>query len=238
MLGLSELDGKRFGIRVAKATLDAQSQWREALAFCERESVDLLIARIGAADLALAQRMQFDGAFLTDVLLYFRLSPLRSGAAGAVRVRPIQVNEANAVKDLAGRCFSGYAGHYHADPRLDRGACDEVYADWAYRACSDRAVADEVIVAEENGRLLGFAALRLVSPREADGALFGVAPEARGRGVYASLLAEFVSWSEHRGASAATYSTQLANFAAQKAVVRAGFEPESARLTFHRWRKR
>ena len=43
--------------------------------------------------------------------------------------------------------FSGYLGHYHADPRLDRAKCDEVYLSWAERSCVDPSVASKVLVA-------------------------------------------------------------------------------------------
>jgi len=40
--------------------------------------------------------------------------------------------------------FHGYLGRYHADDRLDRGKCDELYTSWAYCSCVSREVADEV----------------------------------------------------------------------------------------------
>lgn len=237
MVSLSELDCARFGRRVAKTAPDSEAAWRDTLESCAQHGVELLIARIDSARLALAQRMEGDGARLTDVLLQFRCTRLREAApapVGGHRIRACLPLEADRVRELARACFRGYASHYHADARLERSACDEVYADWAYRACGDRRVADEVLLAEEDGRLLGFAALRLAGPL-AEGSLFGVAPEARGRGVQRALLAEFLAWAAHRGADRASYQTQLGNLSAQRAVLRAGFEPERSFLTFHLW---
>lgn len=235
---LSELDGARFGRRVAKAAPESETEWRGTLDFCARHEVQLLIARIDSARIALAQRMESDGAHLTDVLLRFRRARLTDAApvhAGGFRIRACLPLEADRVRQLARACFRGYTSHYHADPRLERDACDEVYADWAYRACSDRKVADEVLVAEENGSLLGFAAVRMSAAAQAEGALFGVTPEARGRGIQRALLEEFLAWAARCGAGSATYQTQLGNVAAQKAVLRAGFEPDRSFLTFHLW---
>lgn len=238
MAALSELDCVRFGRRVAKAAPESESEWRSALEFCARHEVQLLIARIDSARIALAQRLESDGACLTDVLLRFRCARLTDAPpvhAGGFRIRACLPLEADRVRELARACFRGYASHYHADPRLEREACDEVYADWAHRACSDRKVATEVLVAEENARLLGFGALRMATEEQAEGLLFGVAPDARGRGIQRALLAEFLAWAARRGAGSATYQTQLGNIAAQKAVVRAGFAPERSFLTFHLW---
>lgn len=237
MAALAELDCARFGRRVAKAVPESEAEWRDALDFCARQDVELLIARIDSARLALAQGMEGDGARLVDVLLQFRCAQLRQtppSHEGGYRIRTGLPHEADRVRALARECFRGYASHYHADPRLERSACDEVYADWAYRACGDRRVADEVLLAEEGARLQGFAALRLAGA-QAEGSLFGVAPAARGRGIQRALLAEFLAWAARRGASHATYQTQLGNLAAQRAVVRAGFEPERSFLTFHLW---
>jgi GNAT superfamily N-acetyltransferase len=240
MTALSAIDTSRFGVRVAKSAPSSPQEWRAALDFCAREAVELLIARIDASDLALARRIETDGARLTDGLVRFRSTRLAPGAkgGGALPVRTANPAEAPLVRDLARRSFAGYMGHYHADLRLDRAACDETYADWAYRACADPAVADAVLVAEDAGKLVGFGALRMTAPDEADGMLFGVDPVARGRGVYRALLEAFIAWSAQRGARSATYSTQLANAAAQRAIARAGFEPDRTFLTFHKWFER
>ena len=234
----SPLDEARFGIRVAKGAPADASQWREALAFCAANDVRLLIARIDAAQTRLAQCMEDDGARMADVLLQFRATPTQRpapGRAGGVGVRVCAPGDAGRVADLARACFEGYASHYRADPHLDPRACDEVYADWARRACADPAVADAVIVAERGHEWLGFAALRMLEPQVADGMLFGVAPAARGQGILGDLLDEFLAWAVRQGAASAIYQTQLANVAAQKRVVRAGFVPDRAFLTFHLW---
>ena len=180
MASLSDLDCQRFGIRVAKAKPESEAQWRDAIEFCRRQAVQLLIARIDASRMALAQHLEAGGAFLADVLVVYRSSPVgHPPVPPAVRVRPCEPRDADAVRDLARKSFRGYYDHYHNDRRLPRSACDEVYADWAYRSCVDRGIADEVLIAEHEGRVAGFAALRLPSPLEADGMLFGVDPDAR-----------------------------------------------------------
>ena len=234
----SPRDESRFGIRVAKASPATPAAWRDALAYCAAHQVRLLIARIDAAQVRLAQRLEDDGARMADVLLQFRTTRLQPPAPrreNGVDLRACAPQDADRIADLARACFDGYASHYRADPRLDPRACDAVYADWARRACADRAVADAVIVAERGPEWLGFAALRMLEANVADGMLFGVAPAARGHGMLGRLLEEFLAWAARQGAASAIYQTPLSNVAAQKSVVRAGFVPDRAFLTFHLW---
>lgn len=238
MIAVSDIDSARFALRVAKASPASAGDWGEALGFCRRHSVELLIARIEASRFALAQRMEADGAFLTDVLAVYRGTPpfpRPPSAASSATVRPCRPADAEPVRSLARRAFSGYVDHYHADARLPREACDEVYADWAYRSCVDRGVADQVLVAEAPAGIVGFAALRMSAPGEADGMLFGVDPAARRQGVFGALMAGFLAWTEGGQARSATYLTQLANAATHRMLARCGFSIERSYLTFHRW---
>ena len=69
---------------------------------------------------------------------------------------------------MATEAFRGYYGHCHADQRLDRAKCDEVYRDWALRSCLSRDVADQVLVAVLDGSIVGFGDLRLNTPEEGE----------------------------------------------------------------------
>ncbi len=139
------------------------------------------------------------------------------------------------IKAIAAKCFRGYFGHYHADEKLDRSKCDEAYISWAYRSCVSRDVADEVLVADLAGSIVGFASLRLNSEQEGEGILFGVAPSAQRKGIYRSLLINSMQWCLSKGARHMIYSTQITNIAVQKVLVRLGFVPSNAYYTFHKW---
>jgi GNAT superfamily N-acetyltransferase len=243
MLTLSSLDSQRFGMTVAKASPASPEEVEATLEACRAQGVKLLISRVPGERLALAQRLEERGARLTDVLVYYGRSIAEAREAllklpaerSGVRIRPAVPADAPAVRDVARRCFQGYLGHYHADPRLDRQACDEVYVDWAHRSCLDPAVGQAVLVGELEGRLIAFATMRLNGPAEAEGVLFGVSPEAQGRGVYRTLIQHSMAWAARQGASQVTYSTQLSNLAVQKVWVREGCEPSHSLLTFHTW---
>ncbi len=235
---LSAIDEERFGIRTAKAFHVSAVTLPAVIGFCQAQGVALLIARCSTSELTAAQAMEQHGFFLTDTLVYYSrslLKPLIPEDTGQVQVRPVRPGEEEAVRNVAASAFQGYLGHYHADGRLDRAKCDEVYPDWAFRSCVFRQVAQEVLVAEVDGAIAGFATVRLNSPEESEGLLAGVAEGARSQGVYRALLLERMRWSLSQGATRTLVSTQVANASVQRQWTRLGYQPSHSYYTFHKW---
>jgi GNAT superfamily N-acetyltransferase len=234
---LSPLDTARWKAVTAKASEVTPENLPGALAFCQDQKVAFLIARCATIDLAAAQAMEREGFQLMDTLVYFSRD-IASGVPqdqGQVAVRELRSGESAAVREVASRSFSGYLGHYHADPRLDRRQCDDTYVDWAERSCLSRELADDVLVATIDASIVAFATMRLNSTEEGEGVLFGVAPEAQGRGIYRSLMIGGMQWCRGRGRARMVVSTQITNIAVQKVWSRLGFEPSKSYYTFHKW---
>jgi ribosomal protein S18 acetylase RimI-like enzyme len=206
--------------------------------FCRANGVALLIARCLVSELRAAQAMEREGFFLMDTLVYYACNlertPIPSDTAQATW-RPIRPGEEEAVRAVADQLFRGYAGHYHADERLDRTKCDEAYTSWALRSCVSRDVADDVLVGVVDGSIAGFATLRINSPEEGEVMLGGIGPAAQGRGIYRSLMIAGMGWCRSRGATRMVISTQITNWAVQKVWTRLGLEPCHAYYTFHKW---
>ena len=237
-VGLSVVDEERFGIRTARVAQVTLSTLPDTLDFCQTNRVEFLIARCLTTEVSVAQAMEREGFVLMDVLVYYARDLVRlpiPSHQGGVLVRPIQLGEEKQVKVVAEGAFRGYLSHYHADPRLERAKCDETYVSWAVRSCVSRRVADQVLVADEGGTILGFATLRLNSPEESEGVLFGVSPAAQGRGVYRSFMIGAMEWTRTQGRSRMLVSTQITNLAVQKVWTRVGFEPSHSYYTFHKW---
>lgn len=235
---LSDIDERRFGIKTARVEDIGLSDLQEVLAFCNTQSVSLLIARCSTSNVRTVQALEAQGFFLTDTLLYYIKDMLCEAVPmdlGESLIRPFRPGEEDRVKAVAVQAFRGYLGHYHADPRLDPSKCDEVYASWAVQACLSAEPNHAVLVVEGEKSLNGFATLRLNSPEQGEGVLFAVAPYAQGAGLYRSLMLHGIEWCRSKGAHSMVVSTQINNIAVQKVWSRLGFEIHKAVYTLHKW---
>jgi GNAT superfamily N-acetyltransferase len=236
-VGLSEVDSSRFGVSVARAHVTADNLSR-VLEFCAAEKIRLLIARCVTTELRIAQKLESLGSLLADTLVYYSFDlskrTIPEDFPRAVVRKSVPGDEVH-VERVATAAFQGYYGHYHADPNLDPKKCDEGYVSWAVRSCTSKQVASEVLVAEIDDNVVGFATLRLNSAEEGEGVLFAVAPEAQGSGIYRSFMVSGMHWCKEQGVRRMVVSTQVTNVAVQKVWCRVGFEPAHSYYTFHKW---
>jgi GNAT superfamily N-acetyltransferase len=238
MAELSAIDQERFGIATAKAMVTSVDDADRAIDESRVLGAKMLIVRCPASELHAAQRLEERGCRIMDVLVYYsrdlKKSPIPADTSD-IAMYNARSDDADKIEAVARDSFKGYIGHYHADPRLDRAACDAVYTSWARRSVLSRDVADEVLVAHDGGEVRGFATLRLNSLEEGEGVLFGVAPSYQGRGAYRAFMIGGMQWCVIKGATRMVVSTQVTNIAVQKVWTRLGFEPQKSYLTFHRW---
>lgn len=235
---LSQVDEDRFGVRTARAFIRTEESLPALLEYCHQQQVKFLIVRCPTTALHTAQGLESVGCRLMDTLIYYKRNLLKQAIPdlpSAPHIRSIHPEDVAAVQQVAEQSFKGYFGHYHADPRLDPAKCDQGYVSWAVRSSVSREVADDVLVAEAQGDILGFATLRLNSPAQGEGVLFGVAPKAQGQGIYRSLMIHAMDWFLRHAAEEMIVSTQITNIAVQKVWTRVAFEPGFSHYTFHKW---
>jgi len=237
MVALSDLDTARFGVVIARDPGFTSDGLAAMLAFCRGNGVRMLIGRCLAADLAAAQAMEAAGGQIMDTLIYWTrpLDRPVPPAPAAVTVRDLDAADREAVLRIARLSFRGYFGHYHADPRLDRAACDAAYMSWAERSCSEPGVASKVWVAEVDHRVAGFLTMVEHGSGEQELVFSGVDPEVQRSGIYRALIAHALIEAQAAGVASLFTSTQLTNAAVQKVWARLGFEPLRAYYTFHLW---
>lgn len=239
-LRLPALYAERFGVRVALVDALTTAGLEGVLARCAAEGAALLIARCPARDLPAVHALEAAGARLMDTLVYYSRAlgpdapPLPPPPAEAA-IRAARPEDADRVEAIAAAAFAGYDSHFHADPRLDRAACDAVYTSWARNSVLVPGVADAVLVAEVAGALAGFLTLKWAEAATGEGPLYGVAPEFQGQGLGQALLHHGLRWFAARGAAGMQMSTQVTNARSQTAWIRQGFRPDHALYTFHRW---
>lgn len=235
---LSALDKERFGYNIARAMQITPDSLDEVLEFCRAQKVEMLIARCSTAKIDTVQRLEKAGFLLMDTLVYdvfdTRKKPVPADTP-SLTIRTYRPEDYEQVQAVARIAFQGHFGHYHADKRLDPRKCDEVYMSWAQRCCESREVADDIIIAEDNGRIVGFAPLRIQAEQEGEMLVGAVLPDYQGRGIFRSCTVATLQWFYERQIPTIWLSTLVNNLPIRKIVARLGFDPSHSYYTFHKW---
>jgi hypothetical protein len=239
-IALSELDAQRFGATTAKVLVEAGDRIDDITKWCTSRQVGLLIARCPTNELALVQEMETKGFYLTDTLVHYRTKDMARCAAlmrEPYYSRIATNRDANSVERMAREIFHGYSGHYHTDPRLNKGDADLVYSSWA-RALCERHDSNGVVFlacAGHDDECAGFLATSVTHSLTCEIVLNGVCGRHQRKGLYASMIAIAKNWAIDNGMEAVRISTKLTNIAVQKVWCRLGFEPFDSYYTFHKW---
>ena len=230
-------ESARFGFTCARATnVDGESIER-MLGFCLSNNVRLLTARCDTANAATIHRLEDAGCRLMDTQINYRLRgafPQISDHA-FLRFRDAEPADEAVIGSIALKAFVNHVGHYNADARLDQLLIAEGYSEWARRTCSDNEAADVVILAEQEGQIVGFGAMRLSSEQESSGVMFAVDPATRGKGIARLLFIKSLEWSLRHGRTVSSHFVALQNYPIQRVLVGLGFKPEESVHTFHKW---
>lgn len=237
LLAESPPDTSRFGLRVLRGTCPGASA-RAVATEIIAAGCDVAIVRVPAGQGALPQglaRWAFPVVH-ADTLVYYQCAlarlvpqPLRNpGLAFA----PATQEDLPALRALIGTTFAGYRSHYHANPEFDDPSILAGYAEWAEGHLV--APGHSLWTLRDGSTLVAFAACREAPDAdEAEGVLYGVAPEASGGGLYSDLIRHTQAHFKARGFARMKVSTQVGNFAVQKVWAREGFHMYEAFDTFH-----
>jgi hypothetical protein len=235
---LSKIDEERFGHVIAKAKLGPGDDVDALLSAARDEKAEMIIVRLPTSELELAQKLEAKGGILSDTLVYYqkkRIEQYFYDLPEGYRACFVEAGDIDAVGNIAAESFKGYFGHYHADPHLDRGACDAVYSSWARNSCCKGDLADEVILIKAGQDIAAFATLKKINATTFEGVLFGVAPAHQGKGLYLDLMKLSQNWGAEAKLGRMIVSTQVTNVVVQKNWCRVGMEPLNSFYTFHVW---
>lgn len=234
MLVDSPLESQRFNIKAGKIKVSSVKDISPVLSLAKDRGYQFLSCRIPTSEVLLFQELEKNGFFLTDTLLYYKRSTLRAEKHSDWKSCLGNEDLTKQVCEVADKSFAGYPSHYAMDLRLNQSAASEVYKDWAHRSCLDRNMATDVLCKISESEVVSFVSLK--SHKDyTDILLAAVHPNHQGKGLLQNLLAASVAWAANLGHSEVFYSTQIQNIAAQKALVRQGWEPSHSYYTLHCW---
>jgi len=236
---LSEWDSKHFGVKIGRYAPDNLKNIDSEIGRAKSDGYELLITRLPTDQVAIVNHLESLGFRVKDILVLYRvlldnIDFLKHDAI-SFTIRTSTTADIDMVADLARTTFKNYGGHFHADELLSKEKCDELYVKWAINSIVDRKIADEVFIAEDETRLLGFATMKIISDEESQGILFGTAPEARGQGVYSEFSKEAINWSKNKKLKYLVYGTQVNNYIVQNALTKVGARVFTSYYTLHLW---
>lgn len=236
---INRLETDRFGV-VAARIIDPDASPDAIDEAAQAQGVQFLTVRMEVSDLPRVHAFEAAGYQLMDTLVYYDraldVAPLSVTAADGVTCRLAAPADAPVVAELARIGFQAYMGHYHADPRLDDGAADAAYVEWAETSTARVSHNAPVVIAQLHDQPVGFVTLRFDNAkREVEFVLSAVHPVSQGLGVYGTLMAEALHRAKDIGAERAFTSTQINNYAVQRVWSRLGFVHCRSLYTFHRW---
>lgn len=216
---------------------------REVLSKAKREGIRQLTVRVPPRDHDVIQTctaLKFD---FIDVLVTYaidmtkvdeeRISPPKDFVIRTKRNEDLQP-----LIHIAGDSF--VKDRFHSDKRFNQDIADRFHSKWIENSLTGVA-ADEVIVAEVDGRPIGFTTLKInrelsdaIGIRSCSMILSAVDSSVRGRGIYRHMIAGGLRW--FMGKSDVTdLGTQIDNLAVQRAWCGLGFKPASHMVTMHWW---
>lgn len=234
MLLDSPLESQRFNIKAGKLKISTKNEITSDLIHAKEQGFNFLSCRIPTQEVFLFQGLEQEGFFLTDTLVYYKKSVPDETLPQAWTSCLDNDSYVQQVIAVAEQSFKDYPSHYSMDRKLDQQAVQEVYRDWARRSCLDKTVATDVLGTFDKDTLVAFVSLK-DQVGHGEVLLAAVHPGYQGQGILQKLLQSSLSWAQSQGHKEVFYSTQLQNIAAQKALVRQGWELSHSFYTLHCW---
>lgn len=206
------------------------TEW--AVQTLQAQGVNYITGRVDANAVGAIRELERSRFINLDTIVHLHRAPGPAGpGVQAVTCRPHREEDLPALRAIARRAYT--TDRFHADPLIPAAVADEVYASWIENCC--HGLDDVVLVAELDGRPVGFMTVRLVTDSDALlGALVakiwlvGVAESHRGRGVGRALVHSALDWCRTREARHVEVGTQLRNIAALRLYLQSGFLPVNA----------
>lgn len=233
-----EWDSKHFGIKIGRYTPNNPKDAGSDIERAKAEGYEFLMTRVSTARLDIVNQLEYRGFRVKDTLVRYRISlediNFLERNVG-LKIRTAAFDDIDILKGIASKAFKNYMGHFRADESLSKEKCDELYIKWAMNAITDKKIADEVFIAEDEKGALGFATIKIISDEESEVVLFGTAPEARRRGVSFECIKESINWSKSKKLKYFLLGTQVNNYIVQNVWMKLGAKIFDSYYTLHLW---
>jgi len=195
-----------------------------------------LTYKVNTNDKVLVKELGEKNFFLADTLLTyvfdFEKQKLNE-VITKVEIGNCKNEDIQILKEISKNSFK--IDRFHSDNSLDANLSDAYYEKWFEN--SAHGLADRVIVAYLNDKPIGYTTCKIYPDDEYGWlVLSAVSSDARGLGVYTSMIHEGVQWIESngKGLNGVKLGTQINNIAVQKAWIKLGFTVLDSHYIFHK----
>ena len=252
----SEITGRRIGIvehvAVAVGEKDSGTEiLQELLDELTRSLVDrgtqCVVGKVHSNELPVIHALEQRGFLLMDSLLDFVFDFSRTSLEEInppkrdkqLQIRHAEPADLSALMTINEKAFTGYFGRYHADPRMPPGTATKVYAEWVRSAF--QGWADWILVAEVDGRIVGYGLWRKPLEIEARNSLSvahydlaAIDPQFLGRGLWTALMFDGMGIARNY-AQYLIGPVHVCNYPVQHTLQKLGWRISGARHSFHKW---
>jgi len=215
---------------------------REVLKSCYDQGIQHFTARVHASDLSTFHLLEQYGFITVDGILTFSFEITDAywpSPPAGLEIRLAGPEDIEQIKAIARSSY--IYDRFHSDPCIPKAVADELHAVWLENSCLGKA-ADAVVVAAENGRILGYVTCKVDrQTTEYLGLTIGTIvlvatdADARGRGVAKALTYSALDWFRDQGVDIVEVGTQLRNIPASRLYESCGFRLVASSLSLRRW---
>lgn len=233
----SNLDTERFGFNIAKIN-EFDSPIVDILKSLKLNGYKLIISKVNANNLHLINELEKYGFELKDIQVTYKIETsdsLSLTQSANVMIRDAKLTDRNALFDIAQKSFKGY-GHYAADKKLDAEKCNEIYSDWIVRSF-DKQVADNILIAEIDGRVAGFLSHKIYGSENkyAAGGIGAIDPVYRNRNIFQEITIAGINWARESNCKWVEHNVLITNYPVNRSFSNLGFRISNSFVTFHKW---
>ena len=229
---------------LAKKRFDALLQQMDQI--CHKNGIQHLSARALPEQTALIHALEENGFYMVAGLSTIALHLKKfqwPEEKNSVKVRNFTDNDLEPLSEISRVSFGNpqdWLDKAHADPNLSKEKSDELYVRW-FRNCCNGTQANQVLVAEVDGKPVGYITLKLENGglkncgvRLGNVPLNAVDPNYRQKGIYSSLVLAGLKWFAPH-VDWVTIKTQVTTLAVQKTWQRLGAHVARVEYAFHKY---
>jgi len=230
-----EWDSTFFGYRIARATVNrlTETQMSDLLAWCDDQAIDCLYFLADPGDPLTVRLAESHDFRFVDIRVTYERQVTRSPLPlkSSPRVRDFVEQDIPALREIA--ATSHRDSRFYYDGGFAVPLCDALYETWIEKSCHGWAT--NVLVAEWEGRPVGYSTCHVKSPEIGQIGLTGLHSGARGKGLGQDLVNQDVFWFNQQGVETVRVVTQGRNTQAQRLYEKCGFLTRTVELWYHRW---